>query len=85
MSDFPHESVRISGLQAWGLALATAGVLCGEMLRRSVPVPRARHALRHATGRVEVTHPPDLRTHALPSSALSTAPSTLPHMQGGFG
>ena len=24
MSDFPHESERISGLEAWALALATA-------------------------------------------------------------
>ena len=60
-----------------GLALAIAGVLSGELLRRSVPVPRARHALRHATGRIEVTYPPDLRTHALPSN--------VPRMQGRFG
>ena len=26
MSDFPHESERISGLEAWALALATAPV-----------------------------------------------------------
>ena len=56
-----------------GLALATAGVLCGELLRRSVPVRGAKHATRHM-GRIEVTYPPELRTHALPS--------TLPQMQG---
>ena len=51
-----------------GLALATAGVLCGELLRRSVPSRSARPALRHATGRIEVTYPPELRTHALASA-----------------
>ena len=51
-----------------GLALATAGVLCGELLRRSVPARRATPVLRHATGRVEVTYPPELRTRALPST-----------------
>ena len=60
-----------------GLALATAGVLCGELLRRSVPARGAKSALRHATGRIEVTYPPELRTHALPS--------TVPHMQGRLG
>jgi hypothetical protein len=59
---------------AGGLALATAGVLCGELLRRSVPAPSLKAALRHAAGRIEVTHPPELRTRALPS--------TVPQMQG---
>jgi len=53
---------------AGGLALATSGVLCAELLRRSVAVRGARHALRHP-GRIEVTHPPDLRTRAMPSAA----------------
>lgn len=57
-----------------GLALTTAGVLCGELLRRSVPARGPKHASRHATGRIEVTYPPELRTHALPS--------TVPHLQG---
>lgn len=49
-----------------GLALATAGVLCAELLRRSVAVPgrAARAASRPA--RIEVTYPPDLRTCAAP-------------------
>jgi hypothetical protein len=59
-----------------GLALATAGVLCGELLRRSVPARGTRHALVGA-GRIEVTHPPELRTHALPS--------TVPQIQGRSG
>jgi hypothetical protein len=67
----PAESRTIAYLVArpavtGGLALATAGVLCAELLRRSVAVPgRAqRTAPRHA--RIEVTYPPDLRTCAAP-------------------
>ena len=60
-----------------GLALATAGVLCAELLRRSVPARALRHAPRHSTGRIEVTYPPEHRTHALPSA--------VPHMQGRSG
>ena len=49
-----------------GLALATAGVLCAELLRRSVPAARDARALPHsAPGRIEVTYPPELRTCAL--------------------
>ncbi len=57
-----------------GLALATAGVLSGELLRRSVSTRGAKPALRHATGRIEVTYPPELRTRALPT--------TVPQMRG---
>ena len=47
---------------AGGLALAAAGVLCAELLRRSV-APLARGFRSRANeGRIEVTHPPDLRT-----------------------
>ena len=47
---------------AGGLALAAAGVLCAELLRRSV-APLARALPNRAKeGRIEVTHPPDLRT-----------------------
>ena len=60
-----------------GLALATAGVLCAELLRRSVPARALKHAPRHSTGRIEVTYPPEHRTHALPSA--------VPHMQGRSG
>ena len=62
---------------AGGVALATAGVLCGELLRRSVPTRGAKPALHRATGRIEVTHPPELRTRALPS--------IVPQMQGRSG
>ena len=49
---------------AGGLAMATAGVLCAELLRRSVAVVRAvPPGARPATGRIEVTYPPELRTH----------------------
>jgi len=60
-----------------GLALATAGVLCAELLRRSVPARALKHAPRHPTGRIEVTYPPEHRTYALRS--------TVPHMQGRSG
>jgi len=46
-----------------GLALATAGVLCAELLRRSVgPAHETAERQRNKAGRVEVTHPPELRT-----------------------
>ena len=48
---------------AGGLALATAGVLCAELLRRSMASVRAAAERGRAhSGRVEVTHPPELRT-----------------------
>ena len=47
---------------AGGLALAAAGVLCAELLRRSVAPAREGFRSRAREGRVEVTHPPDLRT-----------------------
>lgn len=50
-----------------GLALATAGVLCAELLRRSVAVRGANRGARQP-GRIEVTYPPDLRTRALPAA-----------------
>jgi hypothetical protein len=49
---------------AGGLALVTAGVLCAELLRRSIASVRASNERSRRTGRVEVTHPPDLRTQA---------------------
>ena len=52
---------------AGGLALATAGVLCAEILRHSVAAARtAQPGAYPAPGRIEVTYPPELRTRALP-------------------
>ena len=52
---------------AGGLAMTTAGVLCAELLRRSVAGLRVSHpGARPASGRIEVTHPPELRTEAVP-------------------
>jgi len=50
---------------AAGFALVAAGVLGGELLVAEVPIraPRARSPRR--TGRIEVTHPPELRTRAV--------------------
>jgi hypothetical protein len=49
-----------------GLALATAGVLCAELLRRSVAATRgARGGTQFGPGRIEVTYPPELRTCAV--------------------
>ena len=46
-----------------GLALATAGVLCAELLRHGiVPARAAADRDRQTSGRVEVTHPSELRT-----------------------
>ena len=51
-------------IAAGGLALAAAGVLCAELLRRSVAGAHEVTARgRSKPGRVEVTHPPELRTH----------------------
>ena len=47
-----------------GLALTTAGVLCAELLRRSVPCA-ARNPPSVIPGAIEVTYPPDLRTRDL--------------------
>lgn len=48
-----------------GLAAMAAGVLCAEVLRRSVGVPRVIVIPRAAASdRIEVTHPPELATHA---------------------
>jgi hypothetical protein len=60
-----------------GLALATAGVLCAELLRRSVPARRLERSPRQSTGRIEVTHPPEHRTYPLPSA--------VPNLQGRSG
>jgi hypothetical protein len=49
---------------AGGLALAAAGVVCSELLRRSVGPVRDSARRRAKSGRIEVTHPPELRTHA---------------------
>jgi hypothetical protein len=50
---------------AGGLALATAGVLCAELLRHGMAAVHASVVReRRQSGRVEVTHPPELRTHA---------------------
>ncbi len=62
-----------SGL-AGGLAMAAAGVLCAELLRRSVAAARSALPDRHsARGRIEVTHPPELRTLA-PTHATGGTP-----------
>jgi hypothetical protein len=51
---------------AGGLALAAAGALCAEILRRSVgPTRETADRKRSKPGRVEVTHPPELRTHGV--------------------
>jgi hypothetical protein len=47
---------------AGGIALATAGVLCAELLRRSVAARDTAERKHLKSGRVEVTHPPELRT-----------------------
>jgi len=48
---------------AGGLAVAAAGVLCAELLRRSVaPARESVDPRRNRPGRIEVTHPPELRT-----------------------
>jgi len=58
------ELIARSGF-AGGLAMATAGVLCAELLRRSVAAGRtAQPGAHHASGRIEVTHPPEFRTLA---------------------
>ena len=49
---------------ACGLALATAGVLCAELLRGEPSPDRPEAAGRARTGRVEVTHPPELAHRA---------------------
>jgi hypothetical protein len=63
--------------QTGGLALATAGVLCAELLRRSVPARGRKPVPQPSTGRIEVTYPPEHRTYALPS--------TVPNLQGRSG
>ena len=45
-----------------GLALMAAGILCAEVLRRGVGVPRRVVVPRDASQRIEVTHPPELAT-----------------------
>ena len=48
-----------------GLAVMAAGVLCAELLRRSVGMPPLIAIPRNAPNeRIEVTHPPELATHA---------------------
>jgi hypothetical protein len=48
---------------AGGLALSTSGVLCAELLRRTLaPARAAAVGPQRGPGRVEVTHPPELRT-----------------------
>jgi hypothetical protein len=49
-------------IAAGGLAIAAAGVLCAEFLRRSVATARASAGSRGRQGRIEVTYPPELRT-----------------------
>jgi hypothetical protein len=68
VSVLPRESRLATALTARpvmnaGLALMAAGVMCAECLRRSVGVPRIVVVAREpATGRIEVTHPPELAT-----------------------
>jgi hypothetical protein len=47
-------------IAAGGLALAAGGVLCAELLRRSVAP--ARESAGSRSRRIEVVHPPELRT-----------------------
>ena len=48
---------------AAGLALAAAGVLCAELMRKGVaPAREIADPRRSRPGRIEVTHPPELRT-----------------------
>jgi len=48
-----------------GVAAMAAGVLCAELLRRSVGVPRVIVvAADESSQRIEVTHPPEIATHA---------------------
>ena len=62
---------------AGGLAMAAAGVLCAELLRRSVAAGRPAGPDRHhGGGRIEVTHPPELRTLA-PTHATGGTPRRL--------
>jgi len=50
---------------AGGLALATAGVLCAELMRRNLaPGHLSAPGSQGRSGRVEVTHPPELRTRS---------------------
>lgn len=66
------ELIARSGL-AGGVAMTAAGVLCAELLRRSVAAARAAQSgARHASGRIEVTYPPELRTQALPDAIRGT-------------
>ena len=56
-----------------GLALAAAGVLCAELLRPSIAVARSiRTGAQAASGRIEVTYPPELRTCAVSGVARQT-------------
>lgn len=49
-----------------GLALTTAGVLCAELLRRNPASGNPSVAgSRGKPGRIEVTHPPELRTRGV--------------------
>jgi hypothetical protein len=62
---------------AGGLAMAAAGVLCAELLRRSVAAGRSALPDRHSErGRIEVTHPPELRT-LTPTHATGGMPRRL--------
>jgi len=48
-----------------GFAIMAAGVLCAELLRRSVGAPPVIAIPHNAPNeRIEVTHPPELATHA---------------------
>ena len=69
--------VARSGI-AGGLAMAAAGVLCADLLRRSVAGGRpALPARDSGRGRIEVTHPPELRTLA-PTHATAGTPRRSP-------
>jgi len=47
-----------------GIALAAAGVLCAELFRHGIAAAhRSGERERRRPGRIEVTHPPELRTH----------------------
>jgi hypothetical protein len=62
---------------AGGLAMAAAGVLCAELLRRSVAAGRsALPDSQSVRGRIEVTHPSELRT-LVPTHAIGGTPRRL--------
>jgi hypothetical protein len=67
----PHDAKLEAALiarptQNAGLALAAAGTLCAELLRRGVGAARVATSVHRCIAeRIEVTHPPELRTRGV--------------------